>query len=364
VKVLHVLAPAPFGGLEQVVVSLAAAQQAERNTVHVAELVEVGAAESAVSSRLRSLGVDVHSIASRPRSYRLQFVALRRAVEDVKPDVIHTHGYVSDVLGAMIKSVDRGQRLVSTVHGFTGGDWKNRLYERLQRHAFKRFDAVVAVSRRLSLELQAHGLRSTHLHTIPNAWRPLNPPADAVVARRVLGIPDDSFSVGWVGRLSHEKGLDVLLNALPNLADVPLRLTVVGDGRLRATLQRIAEDLGVAPRISWVGTVNDAARLMRAFDLLVISSRTEGTPMNLLEAMSAGVPVLATAVGGIPDVVSADEALLVSADDPGALAHGIRSTYREREGALQRAALARRRAESAFGVQTWVEAYDRVYASV
>jgi glycosyltransferase involved in cell wall biosynthesis len=364
VRVIHVLAPAPFGGLEQVVLSLAVEQRAEGKSAHVAELVETGGAETALAARLRTFGVDVHTLAYPPRSYRSQFSALRRLVKSVAPDVIHSHGYVSDVLAAVIKSVDRGQRLVSTVHGFTGGDWKNRLYERLQRRAFRRFDAVVGVSRRLSTDLIESGLSAARVHTIPNAWRALAPPADRTPARRALGVPGDVFSLGWVGRVSYEKGLDVLVKALPQLVDIPLRLTVVGDGVLRASVQESADRLGVASRISWAGVVDDAAHLMRAFDLLVISSRTEGTPMNLLEAMGAGVPVLTTSVGGIPDVVSDAEAMLVAPDDPIRLAGAIREIYGDPKAGVERAERARERVRSVFGVTAWLKAYDRVYASL
>ena len=362
--VIHVLAPAAFGGLEQVVLSLAVEQRAEGKSAHVVELVETGGAETTLAARLRTFGVDVHTLAYPPRAYGSQFSALRRLVKSIAPDVIHSHGYVSDVLAAVIKSIDRDQRLVSTVHGFTGGGWKNRLYERLQRRALRRFDAVVGVSRRLSTDLIESGLSAARVHTIPNAWRALAPPADRASARQALGVPDDVFSVGWVGRVSYEKGLDVLVKALPQLVDISLKLTVVGDGVLRASVQETADRLGVASRISWAGVVDDAARLMRAFDLLVISSRTEGTPMNLLEAMSAGVPVLTTSVGGIPDVVSDAEALLVAPDEPTTLAKGIRAIHGDRKAGAERAARARDRVQSVFGVTAWLKEYDRVYASL
>jgi glycosyltransferase involved in cell wall biosynthesis len=361
---MHVLAPAPFGGLEQVVTTLATEQRASGKSVQVVQLVENGADESTVSMRLKVAGVDVHTVSLPPRAYASQLSALRRLAKAVAPDVIHTHGYVPDVLGAALRSLNRGPRLVSTVHGFTGGDWKNRVYERLQQLAFRRFDAVVGVSRRLSDKLKEAGISAARIHTIPNAWRPLNLLADAIEARHTLGIPSDVFSIGWVGRVSHEKALDVLVNALPHVVDIPFHLTVVGDGPMRESVSQSAARLDVAAQISWVGVVENAARLMRAFDVLVISSRSEGTPMNLLEAMSAGVPLLATNVGGIPDVVSDDQALLVPSNDPQALATGLRMIQRDREGAMRRAANARERVESAFGVKDWVESYDRVYSSV
>src|SRR6266566_158231 len=146
----------------------------------------------------------------------------------------------------------------------------------------------------------------------------------AATPRRPLGIPRDGFVVGWVGRLSHEKGPDVLLDAIPHLRDVPLGVSVVGTGAQRAALQERARDLGLNGRVRWHGVVPDADRLFPAFDVFVLSSRTEGTPVVLFEAMAANVPIVTTGVGGVPDVVSPAEAALVRSEDPVALAAEIR----------------------------------------
>lgn len=362
-RVMHVLAPAPFGGLEQVVVALASGQQAAGHVISVAAVTNVGEPEPVVIARLRALGIRVYVISSKPRAYWSQINALRALHCSLLPDVIHTHGYHPDVLGALLKRWVNGTVVVSTAHGFSGGAWRNRLYEGVQRYALRRLDAVVAVSRKLATELEAAGCSPSLVHTLANAWRPIEPPLDAADARQVLGVAGDQFSVGWVGRVSREKGLDVLVDALPHVGELPLRLTVIGDGPERNNVQYAAEKLGVASRITWTGRLPDAARLLRAFDLLVISSRTEGTPMTLLEAMSAGVPILTTAVGGIPDVVSDADAILVTPEDPAAIAAGLRAVFTDPESAAIRAASARRRVESIYAVQPWVEKYDAVYAA-
>jgi glycosyltransferase involved in cell wall biosynthesis len=362
-RIVHVLAPAPYGGLERVVHALAVGQQSRGDDVSVIALVDAGAPEVSLLPELRAEGVRVAPLALPARAYGAQLALLGDTVSRLRPDVLHSHGYLADVLVAL-SSWRGNSAIVSTVHGFTGGDWKNRLYEWMQRRAYRRFDAVVAVSGRLASDLTRGGVPAKRLHALPNAWAsgptPLVPP----LARELLAVPDDAFSIGWVGRVSHEKGLDVLVDALPRLADLNWRLTVLGDGRERMALERRVQELGLASRVNWRGVVANAAEVMRAFDLLVLSSRTEGTPMTLFEAMHGGVPVVTTAVGGIPDVVSPDEALLVASEDPRALASAIRAVRDDREGAAWRVARARERLSTEFGVHRWLERYDRIYDGI
>ena len=174
---------------------------------------------------------------------------------------------------------------VTTVHGFTGGDWKNRLYERMQRRAHRKFDAVVVVSRPLMVQLIQDGVPPHRLHLVQNAWQGITPPLERLAARRALGIPARAFHVGWVGRLSVEKGPDVLLDAIGHLRDLPIVVSVLGTGRERGVLLDRARALGLAERIHWHGVVPGAARLFSAFDVFVLSSRTEGTPVVLFEAI-------------------------------------------------------------------------------
>src|SRR5262249_1677032 len=137
-----------------------------------------------------------------------------------------------------------------------------------------------------------------------------------------------------------------------------------GDGVEQRALQGRAADLGVSDRIRWHGVVPDAEQVYTAFDALVLSSRTEGTPVVLFEAIAAEVPVVATAVGGVPDVVSRQEALLVGAEHPAALAAAIRDVYEHPAAAARRARAARVRLERDFSVGPWLERYVDIYRLV
>jgi glycosyltransferase involved in cell wall biosynthesis len=276
---------------------------------------------------------------------------------------VHTHGYRCDVADSGIAR-RFGIPTVTTVHGFTGGGPKNRFYEWLQRWAFRRFEAVVAVSRAQFEELVGWGIPQERLSLLPNAWSKTGSIASREEAKRRLRMDAGGFKLGWVGRLSHEKGLDVLLRALAQLSDVPSELSVLGVGREEAELRGVVRDLGLGDRVRWLGNVPEAGRLFKAFDLFVLSSRTEGVPMVLFEAMAAETPIIATRVGGVPDVVSEREALLVSSENPTALASAIRAVHADREVAATRAAAARQRLDEEFAVDPWLERYEDLYRRI
>src|SRR5690606_24627963 len=123
-----------------------------------------------------------------------------------------------------------------------------------------------------------------------------------------------------LGRSDHSRRDD---EAMPSVSGM-----LIGTGRMRDDLMQRTRMLGLVDNIMWPGAIEGAGRLLRAFDVVVLSSRTEGTPMVLLEAMAAGVPVIATRVGGIPDVVSEHEAALVQPESPDALASALLSVIR------------------------------------
>jgi glycosyltransferase involved in cell wall biosynthesis len=361
-RILHVVAPADVGGAEAVVHSLAVGQRGQGHDVHVAAVLEQDRHDHPFVTPLLEAGVGVFPLILPPRRYLRERSQVAELCRRLRPDVVHTHGYRPDVVDAGAAR-RHGIPTVTTVHGFTGGGRKNRFYERLQRLAFRRFDAVVAVSRLQAGFLLEDGVPAERIHCVPNAWPQNGAILDPAAARERLGVPNGCFHVGWVGRLSHEKAPGVLIDALPHLTDLPILVSILGDGRQREALEQRAAQLGVAKRINWCGTVQGASSLFSAFDVFVLSSRTEGMPMVLFEAMAAYAPIVATCVGGVPDVLSAKEALLVPPEDPGTLAAGIRSVYVQDSDACARASQAHRRLEE-FALRPWLARYEDLYREV
>jgi glycosyltransferase involved in cell wall biosynthesis len=358
---LHVLAPARFGGLERVVLSLAGGMARRGHDVHAAAVVDAAEADGhPFLAALADAGVTVHRIEVGARAYGAERAAVARLRERIRPIVVHTHGYRADVLHGRA-SRGPGTIAISTVHGFTGGGRRMKAFEWMQRIALRGVDTVAAVSRPLARALAASGISPSRIRVIPNAVEMFAPVLGRADARRRLGISGDAFTVGWVGRLSREKGADVLLEALARI-DHDLRCVVVGDGPERGALEAQAAALGLSARVRFAGAMDDAAALMPAFDAFALSSRTEGSPVALLEAVAAGIPLAAAAVGGVPDLLRPSEALLVPPEDPAALAAALRSLHADRASSAARAASARERVARELSVDAWLDAYEAAYA--
>lgn len=364
IRVLHVFAPASYGGAEQVVTSLSSEQVRAGHNVAVAAILDQGVKKHPVVLALRDRGVIVREFRLPHRGYRRERAMVRELVQEVSPHVVHTHGYRADVLHGRVAR-RQGAALVATVHGFIGGGWKNRFYEWLQRRAYRHYDAVVAVSEPLVSDLAEGPVPRSHLYCIPNAWVGGTSFLARSEARRLLGLDGGRPWVGFVGRLGPEKGPDVFVDAIDLLGGAA-NAVMIGDGRLRRELAergRTARDAGDTGKSSlhFSGMVPEAARYMKALDVFVLSSRTEGTPMALLEAIAAGVPVVATRVGGVPDVVSDEEAILVEPERPRELAAAIQRVLADPAAARDRAERAHQRLVDELGPDRWVARYDEVY---
>lgn len=357
--ILHLLAPAPVGGLQTVVATLAAAQRRAGHRVVVAPTISTHAEGEHFLASLEGADLEVVPLDVPRRAYRREVTLIRELCRERNVNIVHTHGYRSDLVGGHAGH-SAGIPIVTTVHGFTGGGWKNRVYEALERLAFRRFDAVVAVSQPMAAGLRAAGIPSARLRVVPNALAPHHAPLDRAVARRALGLPDDILVAGWVGRVSREKGVDVFVEAVASLEDCSMHAAILGDGPERAEEEDRARALAPT-RFFWPGVVPDAPRYLAAFDLFVMSSRTEGMPMVLLEAMDACVPIVTTNVGGIPDMLSPDEAMLVAPNDPAALAAAMRATRADPAAAAARARAAQRRQRADFAVGPWSARYEAIY---
>lgn len=362
--ILHVVAPAEIGGLERVVHALALGQCETGHDVHVAAVVEEPQVEQAFLQPLAAAGVGTHALRHPGRDYLRERAAIAELCGTIRPHVVHTHGYRPDVVDAGVAR-RLGVPTVTTVHGFTGGGWKNRAYEWLQRRAFRRFDAVVVVSRPLAERLRGRAVPAERLALLPNAWRPGSAaPLEREAARRQLGVRDERFHIGWVGRLTLEKGPDVFIDALARLKDIAFTASLIGDGREQGRLRARAAATGVTDRILWHGAKPDAGRLFPGFDAFVLSSRTEGTPIVLFEAMAAGAAIVAARVGGVEDVVTPAEALLVPPEHPEALAAAIRAVWTDRAAAAERARAARARLAAQYAVGPWLAGYQAIYERV
>jgi len=360
-RVAHVIAPALFGGAESVVRALAWGRRRLGRATEVIALVD-GDEPHPFVEELNSLGVPTHAVRCGRRRYWAEARRVADILSLIGAQVVHTHVYHGDFVGYWAARW-RGRCVVATLHnGFMGGDWKNRVYEWADRRLLRRFDAVMCVSNQARTRLLRSGAPASRVSVVCNGYDG-GGSLLRCEARTRLGSHEGIKTIGWVGRLSSEKGPDLFLRALALARLDRVIAVMLGTGAEQARVMTLAASLGLGTDSLRMMGQRDARVLMSGFDVLVISSRTEGLPMVLLEAMAAGIPVVAFAVGGIPEVLNTESGWLVPPGDVVALARAIRGVLGAPEEAERRAAAARQLIESRFGLEQWVESVEAVYAT-
>jgi glycosyltransferase involved in cell wall biosynthesis len=360
VHVIRAKPPGELGGADLHVLELSERQlgRGERVLVVCLGPAEVGAA-------LRARGIPHLQILS---MNMLRWVTTLRSVLVTRPPgILHSHGYRADIAALLARLLmPRGRRWiwVVTVHGFIRTSLELRAMSWINEHVLRLADVVIAVS-----EVEARRLRALlrrQVELVPNGVAP-RPPLPRTVARSRLGWPHPSrHLVAFVGRLSLEKRPDLFLEMAAIMARSGARadFAVLGTGPM---LRALEECCGgeLASRVRFLGLVPDAAELMPALDVLVCPSDVEGTPRAVIEAMLAGVPVVATRVGGVPELVAhGTSGLLVEPRSPGALAAAVMALLADTERARSLATAALGTARERFSMRA-MEARTRVaYASL
>lgn len=284
-----------------------------------------------VARRIAAQGIPVTELGIRRLRQRGAFARVRGAVAAADPEVVHTQLEFAAVLG--IPAARRlGLPTVATLHTLDAPPPRSRLalHFRLMAWALRRARRVIAVSeitRRHYLERAR--LRPERVVTIYNGIDPTAFQAGPGVgeeARAELAIPPDAPVLATVAVQREPKGIQHMLAALPAVAAAfpTVRYLLVGDGPHRPALEQQARELGLADRVVFAGAREDVPRLLAAADIFVLPSLTEALPTVVAEAMAAGLPIVATTVGGIPEMVRHGEAaLLVPPSDPEALAAAV-----------------------------------------
>lgn len=342
---------------------------AERMLVHLAEamtrrghhVIPVGPADGCgwLAGELRQAGIESEVFRLRRAVDPRCALELARLFARKRVDVAHSHEFSMAVYGAAAAALARVPHII-TMHGGKYFEAKGRRRIGL-RWAFRASHRVIAVSEATRSGLAARlGFDGSRLEVIHNGVPEQT--GDRQRIRAELGLGGSDLLILAVGNLYDVKGHDVLLHALSRLPTDPgWRLAVAGRGPEEARLRELAQRLSLSERVHLLGYRGDIQDLMAAADIVAMPSRSEGLPLAILEAMFARRPIVASAVGGIPDALGGDAGLLVPPGDPGALAQALTSLLLDPDlgSALGNAAAVR--AAERFSVDAMADAYERCY---
>jgi glycosyltransferase involved in cell wall biosynthesis len=269
------------------------------------------------------LGVPVTTLPDRFPGDLRTLRAIRACLRARRIDVLQTHGYKANVIGGLLRSTFRPP-WIAFLHGETSENLKVRAYFALEKLAVRRADRVCVMSHAMAERIAARGVRRDRIRTIHNAV--LFESAEPTEPRSAAPI------IAIIGRLSPEKGVDQGLRAFARVLEhVPdARLWVAGQGPEEGRLRAQAQALDVSRSVEWLGYHAAVSSLYARVSILLIPSRSEGLPNVALEAMGHGVPVVASAVGGVPEVVvDGETGLLAPAGDTEALAARLLQVLRD-----------------------------------
>jgi glycosyltransferase involved in cell wall biosynthesis len=364
-RVFHLIKSLGRGGAETLLMQGIGAVHSPRVTFGVGYFLPW---KDALAAPLRARGAEVVCFeAGSELALLLRALDVARFLRRWRPDVLHCHLPLAGVVGRLAGRLARVP-VVYTEHNVMERyrPWTRRLNVatwRLQAHA-------IAVSREVADSIRRHAPASVPVTTIPNgipvaAFAP-DPPVGSRM-RATLGIPDGVPVVGTVAVFRIQKRLDLWLEAAARVArtDPTARFLLVGDGPLRAELEARAASLGLAGAVHFVGLQTDVRAYLAAMDVYLLSSDFEGLPLGLLEAMAAERPVVATAVGGVPEAVVDDQTgTLVPPRDVERLAEATSALLADRDRRRRMGRAARARAERCYGIGAMTVELERLWRSV
>ena len=378
-KIAYLLTPIDFGGAEKVSLNFLKAVDREKFSIVPIVFIRPWEKDNLFLRFLESEGYVYYKVpvAVKPveegrdlfrilRCWKIIYSILRSA----SCHLIHTNGYFADFIGVSCAKYF-GIPCVSTCHGFVPQDKKIKLYGFLDRIVLRYCTKIIAVSEDLKKQLIQSRIREDKIRIIQNAV-PQNCSSDNFLLRRKskreeIGICGGQLVLGYVGRLSEEKGVKYLIEACSIIKNnnMPFRLIVVGEGPEKQELEEIARRKGIIANVYFAGFQKDIGNWLAALDIFVLPSLTEGTPLALLEAMSVKLPVIASAVGGVPKIIkNMKNGILVSPANPDQIADATIKLYTNNELRSEMARKAAETIETQFSINDWVAKIESVYLDI
>jgi glycosyltransferase involved in cell wall biosynthesis len=380
VRVVRIIARLNVGG-PALHVSYLARGLASRGYATTLLAGQIASGESSMAFVADELGVEIEPIATLRRELSplddlRTLVRIVRVLRRVRPQILHTHTAKAGTLGRVASLLAGSARPPIVIHTFHGHVLRGyfspavtTVYRTLERVLARFTTRLVAVSPETRDELVALGVSPAERFSVIRLGldleqRVASAPGAAHALRDRLGIAADVFVIGWVGRMTAIKNVPDVLAAFAELRErgVEATLCLVGDGPERASVEQRAHELGIEDHVVFAGYEHELGAYYELFDVLVLTSANEGTPVVAIEALAKGTPVVATAVGGVGDVVSDGvDGVLVTVGDVVAIATALERLAHDPELGRRMGAVGAKRAGDRYRVERLVDDIDALY---
>lgn len=374
IPVMHLSASIQMGGAERAILQLANSLKDSAFNPIVTSFVQDWKPHNAFIEALKAQDTNIRTI-TMSKKYPTpwwnpirNFLDLCHLIKAEKIQILHTHGYRANIIGLLVSALLRVP-IVTTVHGWTIHTNSVKLYEYLDRFFLRFFDKIIVVSDSikntlLNSRISAHKIEKIY-NTVDCEMVKNNASLNEI--RKRFHLSQSDKLVGAIGRLSKEKGIDYLLSAgIEIIAKYPdVKILIIGDGPERQNLETLAKQLRISKNVIFCGFQENVTEFYHLIDIVVLPSITEGLPMVLLEALTYSKPIVATRVGGIPEVITNGKTgILVEPQNPSRLAEGIIRILKNPEEANRMASEGRKLVEECFNSNDWNKKVEKIYQEI
>jgi len=357
------------GGPDKTVLLVAEKANPEKFNVIIMYMRGAHDSEFQIAKWARDKGLTVHEVLEHGKFDFDNLRQINRLIRDYKIDIYHARDYKTCFFGFLVGLINPRMKLVFTAHGWIVDNAKQKLYTWLNLFSLKRYDRIIAVSKATKQIMIDSGIAGNRIDLIYNAidedlWL-----RDKVTStfRSELQIPDTGKLVGVVGRLSTEKGIDTTLKVAQKVitARPDTYFILVGDGPSRPEVEKNIAELRLSNNVFLVGFRKDALNIYAGLDLFLSTSLTEGTPNTVLEAFAMEVPVVHTAVGGVPEIIEDGvDGILCEVGDVDGISEAVLSILNDDDRARQLRERGRQSACSKFSFTARMQAIESLYEKV
>ena len=365
IKVLHLTSGRGFYGIDRVIMTLARYIDRQAFETRIVNLGKNRTPDSSIVSFADAAGIDATILLCRKRFDWATVKELKDLIQRDGIDLLHCHESKSRLYGVTVSKLT-GVPVIGTQHGMSPHNLTSRIANIVDIGCLRFCRKVVTVARPDSKAMACAFIPSSLIECIVNGIdvAAFTAPKKDATVKQSLGIPAMMPVIGAVGRLESDKGCELLIGAAKIITETGQNAAylIVGDGSERPNLQSMARRLGISDRIFFAGFREDVRPFVSIMDIFALPSRTEGTPMALLEAMIMGKPVVATQVGGVPDIISTGvNGIVLRERNARQLAEALLALLADDTLASRLAEQGRKRVESEYSATQMARRYEAVY---
>lgn len=332
-KILHIIDQRRIGGPGKTILNSAKFIQNDKYEIHIAGFREIKSGLNEILDSAKEQKIPCLELADFKGINPLQIIEIGKYIKKNKINIFHTHGYKTNLIGLLVKIIVPEVNLVATYHGWIGNNTKQKIYKYMDTFVSYFYDGVISVSKRIHKTLPKARQSEQNRIIVHNAIviDDYKPKGIRESVRASIGVKSKDFVIGVFGRLSIEKGCFQIIEAIKRIRSKnhDVILLMIGEGPLSDEIHNVIERLGLSDAVIRFGYQKQIQKYYEAIDLYVSPSLTEGISNVILEAKAYKVPIVATNVGGTPEIIThKKDGLLVPAGSPEAIADAIEMIFK------------------------------------